>query len=329
MRWGSEALVHWPNLARERMSNSEDGGGPCAYAYDGTLGWTSPANCTSSRYNVDADGFRRTPATSSLAEPPLLATGSSFTEGQEVDDAESWPAYLQGLAGRKVLNAGVSGYSFDQTVLSTERAARRTMPVAIVAGFTPADIQRSELKVSWGRQKPYFALTGGRLELRNVPVPGRPHAPVPVPLAARLLGWSALADEVVKRLGIQSGWYFDEVRATPPGTGETIACLLMPKLAAVGVPVVVVAQYGRSHWTADAERKALNLRAMRKVLGCASEAGLVPLDLADPMRAAIEARGIDALFGRDHHSAAGNRVVAGLIMHELVRRQLLPPAADR
>ena len=138
MRGGPEALVHWPNLARERMGGS---GGPCAYAYDSALGWTSPANCTSARYNVDADGFRLTPATSPLAEPPVLATGSSFTEGQEVNDGESWPAYLQNLIGRKVLNAGVSGYSFDQTVLNTARVARDAKPVAIVMSFTPDDIR--------------------------------------------------------------------------------------------------------------------------------------------------------------------------------------------
>ena len=125
VRTGPAALTNWPNLARERMSNSEDGSGPCGYAYDATLGWTTPPNCSSPDYNVDGDGFRLTPTTSFLSGAPVLATGSSFTLGEEVADSESWPTYLQDLTGRKVLNGGVSGYSLDQTVLRTERLARQ------------------------------------------------------------------------------------------------------------------------------------------------------------------------------------------------------------
>ena len=330
LRSGPEGLLQWPNLAHRLMRNSGDANAPCAYAYDETLGWLLPPNCASPRFNVDADGFRRMPAASSTTEPPILATGASFTLGEEVADDESWPAYLQNLVGRKVVNAGVSGYSLDQTVLNTERVTPKVKPAFIVASFTPGDLRRSELKVAWSREKPYFSVTDdGRLELSNVPVPGHPGAPIPLPFAARLLGRSVLADEVVKRLGLQKGWYFDEAQGVPRGTGTTIGCLLMPRLAALGVPVVVVAEYGRSHWTADAEGKASNSRAVRKVLGCASQAGLIALDLADPMKPAVEARGIDALFRTDHHSAEGNRVTADLIAQELVRRGLLSESATR
>ena len=329
LRWGPEGLVRWPNIARERMSIPAEGDGPCTYVFDETLGWRSPANCISPPYNSDADGFRRTPEKATVSELPVLATGASFTKGEEVGDGESWPAYLQDMIGRKVLNAGVSGYALDQTMLSTDKFARQVKPFAIIVSFTPGDIRRSEFKVAWSRQKPYFAVKGDELELRNVPVPGRPHAPVPIPVAARLLGWSALADEVAKALGIYAGWYFDEVRAEPPGTGEKVACLLMPKLASLGVPVVVLAQYGRNYWKQTAERRAEDARAVGKVLGCAAEAGLIPYDLAVPMKSVIEARGLDALYRTDHHSAEGNRGVADLVMHELVRRRLLTPSADR
>jgi hypothetical protein len=330
VRSGPEGLAHWPNLAHALMSNGEDGTAPCSYSYDNTLGWTLPPNCALPRYNTDADGFRRTPpAMPLLAEPPILATGASFTLGEEVADDETWPAYLQNLTGRKVVNAGVSGYSLDQTVLRTERLASQVKPLFIVLSFTPGDIRRSELKVAWSREKPYFTLTDGRLALSNVPVPGQPHAVLPLPLAARLLGRSVLADEVVKRLGIGKGWYFDEVQGMPSGSGPMIACLLMPRLAQLGVPVVVLAQYGRSHWTADAEGKATNLRTIRKVLACATEAGLISADVSESMKPVVEVRGIDALFRRDHHSAEGNRVTADLLMDELVGRQLLPRTAHR
>ena len=65
------------------------------------------------------------------------------------------------------------------------------------------------------------------------------------------------------------------------------------------------------------------------MLDCASEAGLIPFDLSEPLKPVVEARGIDALFRTDHHSAEGNRVVADLIMRELVRRGLVPQTAGR
>lgn len=325
---GPESLTHWPNLARERMGTGP-GRAQCQYAYDQTIGWTAPPNCSSRTYNADADGFRRTTPKSSLAEPPVLVTGSSFAKGDEVKDGETWPADLQNLIGRKVVNAGVSGYAFDQTVLSTERLVPKVKPLFVVASFTPGDIRRSELQVAWSREKPYFAVADGKLELRNVPVPGRAKAPVPLPELARWLGRSALADLIVQRLGIQRGWYFDEVRGVPSGSGEAIACLLMPRLAALGVPVVVMAQYSREYWTESAALRAEDHRAVQRVLGCASEAGLIPFDLSNPMKAVIDDKGVNALYRSDHHSAEGNRAVADIVLHELAVRRLVAQTANR
>ena len=328
LTWGPESLVSWPHLAHQRMGTGP-GGARCQYAYDPAIGWVSPTNCVSKDYNSDADGFRRTSPQASLAEPPILVTGSSFAKGDEVRDDEAWPAYLQNLIGRKVLNAGVSGYAFDQTVLSTERLAAKAKPLFVIASFTPGDIRRTELKVAWSREKPYFAVTDGQLDLLNVPVPGEPGAPIPLPAPAEWLGRSALAEFVVQRLGIQRGWYFNEVQAVPAGSGETIACLLMPRLAALGVPVVVMAQYSRAYWKDNGLFGTADHRAVQKVLGCAAAAGLIPFDLSATMKAAVDARGADALYRSDHHSADGNRVVADLVMRELVNRRLVTQTADR
>jgi hypothetical protein len=331
MTMGPSSLLQWPNLARQLMSDTDsegdgNGGGGCRYRHDATLGWSLPPNCASADFNVGADGFRRTPVlapgASPPAGPPVLATGSSFTVGIEVADGETWPAWLQDRMGRRVVNAGVSGYSLDQTVLDTERLAPLVRPQLIVVGFTPGDIWRTELRVAYSREKPAFVVNGAHLELANVPIPPRSRPSLPV--AARWLGWSALAHEVVERLGIRDGWYYEEDRASPPGTGETISCLLMPRLATLGVPVVVVAQYGRGYWQADAAYKARADGATHKVLGCAEKAELPTLDLAPPLAAAIEARGLATLFRSEHHSAEGNRVVADLILRELVRARLLP-----
>lgn len=327
LRGGPITLIHWPNFAAVRMGISDQGSGPCAYAYDAMLGWVWPPNCKASSFSTDGQGFRATPPGGPVDKAPVLATGSSFTQGEEVGDGESWPAYLQTMIGRTVLNGGVSGYSLDQTVLHTVTMAPRVKPHLIVAGFTPDDIRRSELSVAWSRQKPYFVATNGELELRNVPVPQQGRATLP--MAGRLLGWSALAEDVTQRLGMQRGWYFDEVRGAPPGTGEAIGCLLMTKLAGLGVPVMMLAQYSRDHAMADARGKERDFRIVRTVMDCATEAGLATLDLAEPLQAEIAARGIDALYRTDHHSAQGNRVVAELIKGELDRQRLMPQSIER
>lgn len=329
VRMGPEGLVHWPNIPRQRMSNSENGADPCAYAYDAQLGWTSPANCASAGYNIDAEGFRKTPSEPGLMLPPVLVSGSSFAKGDEVSDEEAWPGYLQGIIGRRVLNAGVGGHSLDQTVLRAERLALQARPMLVIASFTPDDVRRSELKVAWSRPKPYFTVTDGRLELQNVPVPGRPGAWLPLPIAARLLGWSALASLIADRLSIFDGWFYDEVQGGPRGSGPEIACLLMERLARLGVPVVVLAEYSRGHWMADAEGKARDFAKTGPVLTCAEKAGLIAIDMTEPLKPLMAKRGIDAMFHADHHSAEGNRATAEAIAKELAGRRLLAQTATR
>jgi hypothetical protein len=134
---------------------------------------------------------------------------------------------------------------------------------------------------------------------------------------------------VVERLGVRDGWYYEEERASPPGTGVAISCRLMPRLTKLGVPVLVVAQFGRNFWGGDAAWQASQYAASAKVLSCAREAGLLTLDLSGPLKPLIEAKGLDALYGRDHHTPEGNRVVADLILQELLSRKLLPPSGAR
>ena len=97
--------------------------------------------------------------------------GDSFTFGEEVKDDETWPAHLQQLLGRRVLNAGVSGYGFDQIVLRAERIVPDIHPSAVVVGFIADDIVRTEMRRRWSAEKPYFDIQNGALVLRNVAGP--------------------------------------------------------------------------------------------------------------------------------------------------------------
>ncbi len=77
---------------------------------------------------IDNDGLRWNGEASPLSERTILAVGDSYTYGEEVNDDQTWPAYLQRLTGRRVLNGGVTGYGFDQTVLRAEQLADKLSP---------------------------------------------------------------------------------------------------------------------------------------------------------------------------------------------------------
>ena len=300
----------------------------CSYVYHPRLGWAPNPNFASEFYNVGPDGLRRMPPlpVGAASAPIILATGDSFTEGDEVRDDEAWPAYLQEMLARRVVNAGVGGFGLDQTVLQTElMVARHPVAVAIV-GFIVDDLRRTELSRSWSIDKPYFELRNGSLVLHNSPVPPPLAACDSLPFWQRVLGWSVLIDTVVRRQGWVLQWIFDDVQALPEGTGRELACPLVRRLAGLGVPTLVLAQYDRTAWEhGDAYKHEQHAEAAR-ILECAAQVGLPTLDTFDMVQAAVVAQGVDAIYLYGHHSAAGNRLIAHAIARELTRLRLLPGA---
>ena len=78
-----------------------------------------------------------------LAQPPILVVGDSYAHGNEIADHETWPARLQPLVDRAVVNAAMSGYGIDQMVLRAEIVAPQVKAVAIVLSFIADDVRRS------------------------------------------------------------------------------------------------------------------------------------------------------------------------------------------
>src|SRR3979411_433104 len=110
--WGY--LFTWPNFvldARTVLSRQDSG----RTVHDDRLGYAPRAGYTAPGLTIDSDGLR--PPGEQTAGPPILAVGDSFTFGDEVNDGQTWPAQLQLLTGRRVLNGGVSGYGFDQNLI--------------------------------------------------------------------------------------------------------------------------------------------------------------------------------------------------------------------
>jgi hypothetical protein len=294
------------------------------FAYDATLGWAPIASSSGTMLgkplSFSAEGTRAHNAEAPRpAGPLILALGDSMTEGYAVGDDETWPAALERLGGRPVLNAGVRGYGLDQMVLRAERLVPELKPSTIVLAFIADDISRTALSVRDFRSKPYFMPDGDGLALRNVPVP---HTGFPPAMAGLrdLLGHSHLFDRIVTRLGLRSYWTGREI-----GTGAdpfVVSCRLMERFAALakreGTRTLVVALPEQGVFF-DAKAAAGQREALTRILGCAARAGLATLDTTAAFRRENVGRDIDAWYTMMHFTGRGAALAAGEISAALGR----------
>ena len=93
---GPSGLVHWPNLV---LQARDQGGAPSRFAHDDRLGFVPIPGRVDERRSYGPHGYRTTPAPAGVAlvEPPILVVGDSYAHGDDVSDAETWPARLQAL----------------------------------------------------------------------------------------------------------------------------------------------------------------------------------------------------------------------------------------
>ncbi len=277
-------------------------------AYDRRLGYIPQPNARGrdnawgATVTIDAAGRRRNGAPPPAGKP-VVAVGDSFTFGDEVSDHETWPAQLERLLRRPVLNGGVFGYGFDQIVLRAEALLERQPADLLIVSFISDDIERCELACRYS-QKPYFAIVNHELRLRNVPVPQTGARPTKLKW---LLGYSHLADAACSRLA--PGWWSTNVKKIRVHRqGLAVAKLLLERLAALqrqrGVMVLLVVQGTLEPREKETGAKEIFLRA--------SELDLEALDLATALRQRLR---LDPQlrrrwFRRRHLSRAGNAWVA-------------------
>ena len=313
---GDGWLFDWTNLTTVGGRHDQDTT-EGRYSYDPLLGAVPTPFFSSPVVTYDDNGQRVTPMLRPGDGPRILAAGDSFTEGDEVAGDQTWPAYLEQRLGRRTFNAGVNGYGFDQIVLRTEQQAAAMRPSVIVVSFMTDDLQRSEWRRLWGVNKPYFELdTNGELVLRNVPVPPRPESPIVPTMWHRLFGWSVVLEIAMRRLGQHEMWLGDRARGTPRGTGERLACPLVNRLARLGVPTLLVAQYSSRLWSGSTAKQSAAHRTSQQVLACAAAAGLATLDTWDAVEK-VARDDVETIYLDMHHSAQGNRLIAEAIATKL------------
>jgi len=138
--------------------------------FDEWLGWV-PKPGRYGRHVITPDRFRKTqPYNVSPSGKKVLICGDSFTYCSGVLDNETWPYYLSEKTGWKVINAGVSGYGLDQTILRLETVIDDIRPEIVIVSMIADDVSRCELSKRT-HFKPYFNIINGKAVLCNQPVP--------------------------------------------------------------------------------------------------------------------------------------------------------------
>jgi len=244
----------------------------------------------------------------------ILAVGDSFTWGDGVSDNETWPACLQATLSRPVVNGGVFGYGFDQTVLRAEKLVPLLRPQLLLASLIPSDVYRCGLSYRnvW---KPYFDIQNSSLVLKNVPVPASQRKD-PQRWLFDCLGYSHLADYTFRALASQ-WWFESSLRQVAHARHEQVASLLVDRLAQLArashCGLILVIQAERSIPTPG---DTMILPVIRR----AQELGVPMIDLM-PLTYSLfqgspELEG--AFWHKSHMSKAGNAWVAKAIATRLV-----------
>jgi hypothetical protein len=293
------------------------------HVYDPELGWIpKSSNQWGTSITVLREGIRSNGHGEVWdgSDDPILAVGDSYTFGDQVSDSETWPAQLEKLSGRRVINGGVDGYGTDQIFLRAQGLLSRYRFNTVIFSFIPDDIRRSQMSVMFATAKPYFDIKDGRLTLENIPVPPT-FRPEEEGMLLISLEHSKLVDAVMKRL-FPEWWLRAPSERQVQGQEKAIevTCALLHQLEGLtksrDTELIVLAQ----HWEFEPTSESI---ASEHVLGCLSDPSTRVLDLKpalselkvkDPSR-------YHRLYNPFlHMSAEGNQFVA---------RQILPILGER
>ncbi len=295
---------------------------------DPLLGWVSRPDFRSPYHNTLAHGIRRNFDEAEVRTGQILAVGDSFTEGWEVLDSESWPAYLEKRVKKAVINGGVGGYGTDQIILRTEQLLPIVKPKVLIVGFLDFDIFRTG-HTHFGSPKPWFTVENGALKY---------HPPALVTVrrqagfmvragywARHWLGYLASIDYLLRR-ATPDFWLGSERRqyTKAPNNPVQVTCLLLERLKkrtdAEGVRLILFLQYYAPTLIEEDEPTD----HAQGVSACAQRLGIQIVDQFAPLRA-IAAKNADAIRayymtdGKNfsHMSARGNEHAAQLLAKAL------------
>jgi hypothetical protein len=300
--------------------------------FDPVLGWVSKEWYEGDGYNTLDHGIRRNFEEHEVRTGAVLAVGGSLADGgPDVDDEETWPAQLEGMAGMPVLNAGVEGYATDQIVLRAEQLLPAVKPKTLILGLAAQDITRVGY-ASFGAPKPHFTLDKDELTY---------HAPDPVAVhdraepawrirAREILGYSAVLDVVFSHLapdywrGKAGQQVFQKVETDPVGVTCALLGRLKQRADPDGVRLLLFMQHG---FQAVADKDAPGDEAKR-VAACATAMSIEVVDefaslrgIAVASRDALRDLYLEDDDGHRPMSPKGNRHAAELLAGALGKQR--------
>jgi hypothetical protein len=295
---------------------------------DPVLGWVSRPGHVSEGYNTLDHGIRRNHGETAVRTGALLAVGDSFTEGLEVEDDETWPAHLEKLIGKPVVNGGVMAYATDQIILRAEQLLPVVKPRVLIVGFLEFDVYRAG-HTHFGSPKPYFTVENGAL---------RYHPPALVKVRERggfavragyeirdVLGYFASIDYLLHRVA-PDFWLGDEKQQylKAPNDPVQVTCLLLERLKQRTDRDRIRMLLFLQHYAAsilEADEPSGNAQA---VSACATKLGIQVVDqfaslraIVDKKREALRAYYVAGATDFTHMSSDGNKHAAQLLAKAL------------
>jgi len=291
-----------------------------------TLGWipqpgySSNNNMWGTDVTILKDGIRSNENHLKLeSSHSVLAVGDSFTFGDEVSNNETWPAILERLIKRPVLNAGVFAYGTDQSFLRLKLLLAKYKPDTIIFSFIRNDIRRCEYSKCHGFNKPYFVIANNYLNLMNIPVRQVTIKPRTI---IKIFGYSYFFHNTMIRLN--PAWWLladneeDERNENHTGSGMEITCLIFRELENIvkvnkinHAYILVQDTNFQNYVSPDTE--------IDYVLTCLNKKTFKVIDLRKKLLDLKTNNGFlyNSFFKIRHMTATGNQFVAETVFHSM------------
>ena len=268
--------------------------------YDADLGWILIPNSSidlaipnsSRRYilNTIDYGIRKNgPNDNALRTGGMLAVGDSFTAGVDGADKDTWPAQLEAIIHRPVVNAGAGAYGSDQIVMRAEELLPIVRPQVLLVGMLDQDILRAGYS-SFGAPKPYYTEENGTLLLHNSPVPVLEASGKTTSFVKNLAGHSLVVDRIMQAYD-PIGWLgLKNQKFTRVGIDEVdITCELLKRLKRktdeLHVRTLLIMQYGGGFIATAAQRRDIAVQVEQ----CAGTMGYQIVDEFESLKAIANA----------------------------------------
>jgi len=293
--------------------------------FDKELGWipkegNHPENLWATRVAILNYGIRSNGSIEHIeAAETIWAVGDSFTFGDQVSDNETWPALLEALSKKRVINGGVFGYGIDQSYLRMQALASKYQPDYIIFSFIPDDIYRCELSERTSVPKPYFDLSeNGDLVLRKEHIPSRIPSESSLDIFRKVLGYSffahKLASRAVPEYWLQGSWRSTKVHSK----GDQVTCRIFEQLnhyaRETAVKIYILIQDTENGFEKDSS-------VVDEVITCIDKDVISLVDLRTSLARLKkhDLKKYERLF-QDHMTREGNEFVASKLLEVISKR---------